>query len=662
MSDRHPAPLLPLALLLALEVLLAALIAYIYPPYLGPASALTAGVILAAGLLPAILRPSYHSARVGAFAVLVANLIWQSSVIEYDTFPGFTQLAAILPAPRPALALANVALLMPTALHINARFPRRSGLSDAQLAAAYLASGALASAILLAQTLRVALIYALAAEAYLLLGLSGYLLLLAIRDPLPAHRRGVIQARLIFASFLLAESPLLATPFAQILGADIPYAALLATQAFFPAGIAYAIMRHDLFGIDSALRRALAYAVGSLGFLVIYLGLTSALALLLRESARPFLATAAGILGAAAAFPWMRRRAHLLITRALYPERLSFQRDIDAAQAALARVVRRDEVVQLLTVDLPARLDAPRAGLQTPPDPAGAPAGAAWSAELLVGGRQIGSYWLDRRRSGLAYAPHERERLHALAQQAALALAYAETVEALETLNRELEDRVESRTEQLLAHQRELVAVAERQRLARDLHDSLKQALFSLGLSLHAARGLLVRDPAAVGEILAEQERMAIQAQIDLGALLADLRGPAPRRGDLVAALRRECEQIELRHGLSVALDAPARLALEEPALGELTAVAREALHNALKHSGAAEARLSLSVGQGALRLSVADDGGGFSPAERTDAGHGLRGMRERAAALGGALTIISAEGEGTHICAQIPYSAVSEL
>lgn len=673
------AELRPLILLIGLEALLAGPVTWLSPPHIGPLVALTAGVVLATGLLPAILRPSHHSARVGAFAVLVASVIFQSSAAEYKNFPGFDQLAQLLPAPRPALSLANVAMLMPTALHINARFPRRSALSDGQLIAAYLASGGLAAAILLIEPLRVELIYALALLAYLLLAVSGYLLIQAIRDPRPEHRRGVIQARLIFASFLLAESPLLATPIAQLLGADIPYWALLATQICFPVGISYAILRHDLFGIDAALRRALAYAVVSLGFLAIYLGLTAALTQLLRESPRPLLATTAGILVAAAAFSWMRGRAQLLITRAFYPERLSFQRDVDAAQDRLARVVRRDEVVRLLTVDLPARLDATSAGLEVlHPHPHLAESGAsvprapaqaergwggegpAWRADLLVAGRPIGAYWLGPRRSGLAYAPDERERLLALAQQAALALAYAETVEALEDLNRELEDRVAARSAQLLAQQRELVAIAERQRLARDLHDSLKQALFSLGLSLHAARGLVARDPQAADAILAEQEALAVQAQRELGGLLADLREPTGQRGDLVAALRREGARLYERHGLRVLLDGPDRLPLAEPALSELAAVAREALHNVLKHSGAAEAHVCLEAGAATLRLTVADQGRGFDYARRAGAGHGLRGMQERLDALGGTLTIVSAEGRGTELCAQIPHHAAS--
>ncbi|NTV65630.1 MAG: sensor histidine kinase, partial [Oscillochloris sp.] len=440
------------------------------------------------------------------------------------------------------------------------------------------------------------------------------------------------------------------------------YTTLLATQIFFPVGIAYAITRHDLFDIDAALRRTLAYAMISLSLLAIYLGLTSALTMLLQETHRPLFATVIGILIAALAFPWMSTRAQLLITRAFYPERLSFQRDIEAAQAALARVLRRDEVLQLLTVDLPSRLDAPQAGLSLAPEPPTVPPGAAWSSDLLVGGRRIGSYWLGARRSGLAFAPHEREWLQALAQQAALALAYAETVAELEALNRELEDRVTARTEQLLAHQRELVAIAERQRLARDLHDSLKQSLFSLGLSLHAARLLLPRDPEATGALLREQEALAIQAQSELGALLSDLREATPRRGDLAEALRQECARLAQRHQLQVTLDAPDQFILEEPARSELAAIAREALHNVLKHSGVGVARVQLAQIGDTLQLTVVDQGRGFDQAARASIGHGLRGMAERAAALGGTLTVTSGAGEGTRICAQIPSTTAPAL
>ncbi|MFV9504681.1 MAG: hypothetical protein AB4911_08960 [Oscillochloridaceae bacterium umkhey_bin13] len=105
------------------------------------------------------------------------------------------------------------------------------------------------------------------------------------------------------------------------------------------------------------------------------------------------LITVLAVLGAASAFPWLQRQANRLITRAFYPERLSFQQDLTAAQEQLGRVVRHDEVVALLTEALPERLGVAWAHLQLLPDPPPA-VRDAWSAPLLVGGRQLGIYWL----------------------------------------------------------------------------------------------------------------------------------------------------------------------------------------------------------------------------------------------------------------------------
>jgi signal transduction histidine kinase len=242
-----------------------------------------------------------------------------------------------------------------------------------------------------------------------------------------------------------------------------------------------------------------------------------------------------------------------------------------------------------------------------------------------------------------------------------LALAYAESYEALAVLNAELEDRVAARTEQLIAHQRELATVAERQRLARDLHDSLKQNLFSLGLNLHALAGLVQRDPERAQALLAQQAERVVQAQSELADLLSDLRSTPSASADLVPALRHEVARLEAQHQFVVAIEAPPTLTLAEPATRELAAVAREALHNGFKHSGASEARLSLSADDDEVALIVADEGCGFDPAQAQQRGHGLRGMRERVTALGGTLTIVAAEGKGTQVWVRVPRHSPSE-
>lgn len=659
---RHP--LVPLLLLLALEGALAALLAVYLPAPSSSLTTLLAGGTLAIGLAPALARPAWFSARVAALGVLLASLIWHAGTGTLAP-PPFAVMAQRLDDPRVALLLTNGALMVPLLLHNVARFPRHSGLSDWLLGAVYAGFGALIGATLLAPTgWRAFLLVALALGVYAGLALAGWLLVRAMRDPRPEHRLQLAQARLLLVGLFLAVAPVLALPLLQLSDVVIPAGLLLAVQICFPLAIAYAVLRHDLLGIDLALRRALGYAGTSLGFLAIYFGLTTALTLVLRELTPlyPGLSTILGVLGAASAFPWMQAQAQRLITRAFYPERLTFQQDLAAAQATLSRVVRRDEVVALLVHELPARLGAQHARLHLLPAPPPSDTGSAWSAPLLVSGRQLGTYWLGARRTGLPYAPDEQERLWTLLQQAALALAYAESYEALAVLNAELEARVTARTEQLVAHQRELAAVAERQRLARDLHDSLKQTLFSLGLNLHAAAGLSQRDPERARGLLAQQAERVVQAQSDLADLLSELRMPLRTSDDLVGALRFELAQLETQHGFRVTLDAPPRLELAEPACRELAAVAREGLHNTLKHSGVAAARVTVGSDGEHVLLALADQGRGFDPEQAWQSGHGLRGMQERVAALRGNLTITAAPGKGTRLWVSVPLRPQSEF
>ena len=234
--------------------------------------------------------------------------------------------------------------------------------------------------------------------------------------------------------------------------------------------------------------------------------------------------------------------------------------------------------------------------------------------------------------------------------QAALALAYADTFDTVLQLNQELEERVATRTEHMLAHQRALAVMEERQRLARDLHDSIKQTLFSLGLGIRSARSAVRANPDTAIALLQHQEQAAIQAQAEMGDLLAQLRTPATDSADVVPLLERYCASLAQQHGLHITQCLPTALVLPEPVTRELANVVKEALHNVLRHSGASEAELCLTLNspdQRSLLLTIIDRGRGFDPAA-TQHGHGLRGMRERVAALGGSLVIEAVPQKGT--------------
>jgi signal transduction histidine kinase len=653
----------PLCTLLALEMLAFGLVGATHSLPITRYSIIIAGCIMLAGLLPAFARPSQPASLFGCFAILLACevLLTPSGLAaQKQTWSGAMLLKPI--SNIAALRLANGTFLAPLAMHIAARFPRRSTYSNRTLAGCYGITTILLLTVFFAPpvTPRISGAIALSIAWLGMLGAAGWLLVRTSRDPAAAYGRAAQQARLLLLSVTLAIFPLLARPLLRMsIGFDLPYNLLLAAQIMLPLGVAYTILQHDLFGIDAALRRALAYAALSITLLAIYFGLTAILTNVLLQAVRPFrgLATVAGLMTAAAAFASLHHRVQYLIDCALYPERLIFQRETSAAHATLSQVLQRDAVVKLLENDLPERIGATWATLALGPHldmPAYPHVARAWRTSLFVGGRWLGYYWVGPRCSGLPYAGDEQEQLQALAQQAALVLAYAETFEALIALNHELEERVTTRTAHLLAQQRALIAVEERQRLARDLHDSVKQALFSLGLGIRSVRNLVHADPNAAVCMLQAQEQLAVQAQVEMGDLLTQLRAPLHADRDLVDSLIHLCKQLEQQQGLAVTLQAPSSLELAEPLVQELLHVAKEALHNVVKHSGVSTVALALSADATHLTMTIVDRGCGFDPSTLAEASLGIRGMRERIVAVGGTLAIQSALGRGTAVQVQL--------
>ncbi len=200
---------------------------------------------------------------------------------------------------------------------------------------------------------------------------------------------------------------------------------------------------------------------------------------------------------------------------------------------------------------------------------------------------------------------------------------------------------------------RELSVLEERSRLARDLHDAVSQKLFSLRARARAAAVLAVRD---AGRAAAEMEAVAAlgaEAHAELRAVIDGLAPPDLGEAGLAESLRRYAVLAGRAHGVAVRFTAA-----ELPALGEdqdaaLYRVAQEALHNALRHSGATRIGVTLSRTPRRVILEVADDGSGFAPG--APGGLGFASMHGRAASAGGTLTIRSAPGAGTTIKLAVP-------
>jgi signal transduction histidine kinase len=225
----------------------------------------------------------------------------------------------------------------------------------------------------------------------------------------------------------------------------------------------------------------------------------------------------------------------------------------------------------------------------------------------------------------------------------------AKLIQDLETAKRELE----------LARHRdaELAVLKERERLARDLHDSLGHSLVTVTVQLEAVQRLLATDPARAAALIADTQKLTRNGMEDLRRSLANLRAPGLGDRPLVQTLRTFCGEIAKRSGLDIECqlaDAADRL---PPAVAEmLWRVAQEGLTNVEKHAQAHAVRLSLALQPREILLRVGDDGVGLGPeAEETPGHYGLRGMRERVEGLGGTFTLAPAGNKGTLIEVRIP-------
>jgi len=207
------------------------------------------------------------------------------------------------------------------------------------------------------------------------------------------------------------------------------------------------------------------------------------------------------------------------------------------------------------------------------------------------------------------------------------------------------------------AQAEELAAADERNRLARELHDSLTQTLYSLTLQAEAAsRELAAGATQQANEQLQTIRRTTQQALGEMRALLFELRPPDLEAEGLVAALQERLEAVEARTGLVAELIVEGEEAFPHHVEPELYRIAQEALNNVLKHAQAHAITLSLHQANGAIVLEVADDGRGFAMTTSPPrGGMGLRSMQERAAHLGGTLTIRSAPGAGTRVRVELP-------
>jgi signal transduction histidine kinase len=203
-------------------------------------------------------------------------------------------------------------------------------------------------------------------------------------------------------------------------------------------------------------------------------------------------------------------------------------------------------------------------------------------------------------------------------------------------------------------------AALERQRIARDLHDSVSQSLFSTTLHVRTAQHALELEQldtgGPVGEELSEIGQLTRGALAEMRALIFELQPGALVEEGLVAALGKQASALSAREGLAIEVDGPdERLPVGVEVEEQLYRVGQEALANVVKHARAARATVRIAATHDTVSIEVSDDGRGFDPAAVGPDHFGLRSMRGRVADLGGRLEITSTPGRGTTLRVEVP-------
>ncbi|HMA34175.1 MAG TPA: histidine kinase [Chloroflexia bacterium] len=256
---------------------------------------------------------------------------------------------------------------------------------------------------------------------------------------------------------------------------------------------------------------------------------------------------------------------------------------------------------------------------------------------LRVRDETIGALTIDHRQIS-SYDAEDGQTVMAFANQAAIALE-----------NASLYDR-----------SRELAVLEERNRLARELHDSISQMLFSMVLNAEAAATLYDSNPESARVQIARLQETSHTALKEMRTLIFELRPANLEEEGLVPVLKKHIALFKERNGIDVHLDAEGQRRWPFAMEKALYRVAQEALTNVAKHAGATTALVSLGAADGWVSLTVEDNGRGLPPdrAGRGQSTLGLTSMRERAEQLGGRFTIgPGPDGKGTRVQVALPYA-----
>lgn len=318
----------------------------------------------------------------------------------------------------------------------------------------------------------------------------------------------------------------------------------------------------------------------------------------------------------------------------------------DERRAAIGPMPRQHGMLGVMLRErVPLRLDDIRAAPEFEGWPAAHPRLKDFlGVPIRDGADMLGIIFLANKRASGGFTEADQELLTLFAAHAAIAITNA----------------------RLYERNRELSVVAERNRLARELHDAVAQKLFSLRLTAQAAASLARRDPDRTVAELGQVERLAAEALTELRAVIAELR-PADLEGDgLAGSLRKHVGVLDRVHETKVSFtSAGFGSTLTADREAALFRIAQEALYNALRHSEATSIEVRLFTTDRHVILEIVDDGVGFEaapvhigtgrPVAEGQSGLGLVSMRERATSVGGRLRIDTLPSRGTVVRLEVP-------
>ena len=257
---------------------------------------------------------------------------------------------------------------------------------------------------------------------------------------------------------------------------------------------------------------------------------------------------------------------------------------------------------------------------------------------ISVHGRSVGNLYLTDKRDALEFSDADRLLVEMFSLRAGIAIE-----------NARLHEQVQR-----------LAIVEERERISRDLHDGIIQAIYGVALSLEDVQSLMASDP---DEAEARVDRAIDSLNLTIREIrnfILGLRSELLHGADIVAGVATLVEEFATSGAadvdLELALDPEVTAGLPMTHRVQILQMAREALSNAARHARATRIRLTMRSDAGSIELTVEDDGVGFDVTEEPPAGHlGLANLRQRAAALGGIMTIESSPGKGTRLNIRIP-------